>query len=95
MILLTISYGMRVHMAKTTIDLSDDLARKAKALAARRGTTLRALIEQGLRQVLRDEKSTTKFTLRDASVQGRGLQDAFKNKDWVDLREAAYEGRGT
>ena len=83
-----------MHMGKTTIDLSDDLARKAKALAVRRGTTLRALIEQGLRQVMREERRTTEFTLREASVQGRGLQRAFKDKNWTDIREAAYEGRG-
>jgi predicted transcriptional regulator len=85
---------MGAHMTKTTIDLQDDLARKAKLLAARRGTTLRALIEQGLRQVLRDERNTGAFVLRDASVAGRGLQPEFRNKDWAALRDAAYEGRG-
>ena len=34
---------------KTTIDISDDLALQAKELAKREGTTLRAVIEQGLR----------------------------------------------
>jgi hypothetical protein len=85
---------MGTHMSKTTIDLHDDLARKAKAFAARRGTTLRALIEQGLRQVLRDGRISDEFVLRDASVTGRGLQNEFKDKDWAAVRRAAYEGRG-
>ncbi len=81
-------------MAKTTIELADDLAKKAKAVAARRGVTLRALIEQGLRNIVREDRHAKTFALRDASVRGRGLQDEFKNKEWSDIREAAYKGRG-
>lgn len=79
---------------KTTIELSDDLAKKAKRLAARRGTTLRAVVEQGIRQVLREERAGREFTLRDASVDGSGLQPEFRDRSWADLRDAAYEGRG-
>jgi hypothetical protein len=81
-------------MAKTTIELADDLVKKAKAVAARRGVTLRALIEQGLRDVIRGDRHTKSFSLRNASVRGRGLQDEFKNREWSDIREAAYKGRG-
>ena len=35
---------------KTTLDLPDDLLIEAKAVAARRRTTLKALIENGLRR---------------------------------------------
>jgi predicted transcriptional regulator len=37
---------------RTTIRLDEDLARRAKALAARTGRSLRGLIEDALRQVL-------------------------------------------
>lgn len=94
MIWLPVFLKAGTHMAKTTIELSDDLAKKAKAHAARRGTTLRALIEQGLRLVIRDDRGAPKFVLRDAGVKGRGLQDEFKNKAWADIREAAYKDRG-
>lgn len=80
---------------KTTIELSDDLAKKAKQLAARRGTTLRAVVEQGIRQVLRAERAGGEFTLRDASVDGNGLQPEFTDRSWVEIRDAAYEGRGS
>lgn len=80
---------------KTTIDLSDELAKKAKAYAARKHMTLRAVIEQGIRQVLRNDRSSAKFKLRDASVGGKGLQKEYQSADWTKIREAAYKGRGS
>jgi hypothetical protein len=37
---------------KTTLDLSDDLLRRAKQAALDRGTTLRAIVEEGLERLL-------------------------------------------
>jgi predicted transcriptional regulator len=82
------------HNMKTTIDLPDDLAKKAKAYAAGKHTTLRAVIEQGIRQVLRNERAATEFKLRDASVGGSGLRDEYRDADWARIREAAYGERG-
>ncbi len=82
------------HIMKTTVEIADDLITRAKAVATRRKTTLRALIEQGLRQVLNDERRPNDFTLRDASVDGQGLKDEFRGKDWAALRQAAYEDHG-
>jgi predicted transcriptional regulator len=45
---------------KTTIELPDVLARKAKLLAAERQTTLRALVIQGLEQVIAEKHITAK-----------------------------------
>ena len=80
---------------KTTIDLSDELAKKAKTYAARKHITLRAVIEQGIREVLRNDRSTVKFKLRNASVGGKGLQKKYLSADWSKIREAAYKGRGS
>lgn len=85
---------MVTHIMKTTVEIADDLIARAKALAIRRNTTLRALIEQGLRQVLTDEHRPTEFRLRDASVDGQGLRENFRDKDWAALRKAAYEDHG-
>ncbi len=78
---------------KTTVELSDDLALEAKRYAARHGMTLRAVIEHGIRSTLRDEGGAVKpFTLRDASVDGTGLQAEFRDESWSRIREAAYVG---
>lgn len=80
---------------KTTVELSDDLALEAKRYAARHGMTLRAVIEHGIRSTLRAEGGAVKpFTLRDASVDGTGLQAEFRDESWSRIREAAYGRRG-
>jgi hypothetical protein len=87
---------MVTHM-KTTLDLSAPLLEEAKALAARERTTLRALVEEGLRAVLARKRSSRAYRLRDASFKGgRGLHPDFAARGgWAKLREAAYdEGRG-
>ncbi len=83
---------MVTHM-KTTVEISDALARDAKDLAARENTTLRALIEAGLRMVLRERRRRGRFRLKDGSFGGRGLQPEFRDATWEQIREAAY-GRG-
>ncbi len=62
---------MGTHM-KTKIDLSDALFAAAKNASIERKTSLRALIEEGLRRVLNDETMPVRpaFKLKDARVQG-------------------------
>ena len=80
---------------KTTLDISDSLLREARKLAARERTTLRALVEQGLRQVVSAKKRRRPaFRLRKASFRGRGLQPELADAGWDRLRDLAYEGRG-
>ena len=80
---------------KTTIDLSDDLARSAKAYAASENTTLRSLIEFGLRLAMRADPQRQAFKLRDASVTGHGLQIPYRDAGWPRIRDSIYEGRGS
>lgn len=80
---------------KTTLDISDPLLRDARKVAAREGTTLRALVEQGLRQVVAEKKHKPTFRLRKASFKGRGLRPEFADAGWDRLRDLAYEGRGS
>jgi hypothetical protein len=80
---------------KTTVEIPDGLAEEARRLAAREKTTLRALIEAGLRHVVRERRQRARhFELRDASFRGAGLQPEFRGADWRRIREAAYEERG-
>jgi hypothetical protein len=41
---------------KTTIEIADSLLDEAKRLAARRGVTLRTVVEEGLRHVVKAER---------------------------------------
>ena len=79
---------------KTTVEIQDDLLRSAKRQARRERTTLRALVEEGLRRVLRGRKESTPFRLRDASVGGEGVQQGIREGDWETIRSLTYEGRG-
>ena len=79
---------------KTTLDIPDPLLQEARKLAARERTTLRALVEQGLRQVVAEKKRRPAFRLRKASFKGRGLQPELSDAGWDRLRDLAYAGRG-
>lgn len=79
---------------KTTVEISDHLLDEAKKLAAREGTTVRALIEQGLRQIMTAKKRPAKFRLRKATFRGQGLQPGVSTATWEQIRDMAYEGHG-
>lgn len=87
-----ILFDMGTHM-KTTIEISDPLFAKAKALAQKENTTLRSLVEQGLQQVILDRKNkdTKPFKLRDASVKGDLTPEAKARGGWSALRDLSYD----
>jgi hypothetical protein len=66
--------NMGTHM-KTTIEMSDALFNSAKQHAQQSHTTIRALVEEGLRRVLADNQSKAKpaFKLKNASVRGKDM----------------------
>jgi hypothetical protein len=77
-----------------TIEISNSLLEEARKLAAKEGTTLRALVEQGLRRVVAERKSRSVFKLRKATFRGDGLQPGATGATWEQIRDAIYEGRG-
>jgi len=79
---------------KTTIEISDSLLEEAKKLAAKERTTVRALVEQGLRRIVAERKSRRAFRLRKASLKGNGLQPGVEKATWERIRDAIYQGRG-
>jgi hypothetical protein len=79
---------------KTTIEISDSLLDSARKLTVRERTTLRALVEEGLRAALERRRKNRGFTLRDVSFGGEGLQPGFSHDRWEDVRDAVYEERG-
>ncbi|GAB4170936.1 MAG: hypothetical protein Fur0032_09990 [Terrimicrobiaceae bacterium] len=84
---------MHMHM-RTTIDMPDDLLRRAKPLLAERKMTLRALVIDALERVL--EAPATPFRLRDASAgqpaNGRGVSGRAINRAIDEMRKPSFPG---
>ncbi len=79
---------------KTTVEISDALFAKVRERATAEGTTMRALIEEGLRRLLDDREKRTQFRLRKVSFAGEGLQPDLGTCSWSEIRGRVYEGRG-
>jgi len=79
---------------KTTVEIADPLLAAAKRTAAARGTTVRALIEAGLRRILDEQDQDLAFRLRDVSFGGEGLSPEFEGAGWERIRDAIYEEHG-
>lgn len=79
---------------KTTVELPDALLREAKRAALRERTTVRALIERGLRGVLESRRPPNTFVLRDVSFAGDGLTSGRSLSDWQAIRDLIYQERG-
>lgn len=86
---------MASHM-KTTIHIPDSLFDEAKKVAHREKTTLKALVEEGLRKVVteRSGRGQGDFRLRPASFKGQGLDPGLEGQNWGRILEISYEGRG-
>lgn len=81
---------------KTTIDIADALLLRAKRLAAKRRTTLKAVIEQSLREALDNERrSISRASVHIHTFGGNGLQAGLDWGHWSAVRDTIYEGRGS
>ena len=81
------------HM-KTTIEITAPLLEQARSAAARERTTVRALVEEGLRRVLAERTRRRPFRLRDGSVGGKGVRPELAEASWSEVRDEIYRGRG-
>ena len=80
---------------KTTVNLSRGLLEEAKRTAQEEETTLRDLLESGLRRELEVRARPSRpFKLRDGSFRGEGVQPGIDLRDWDHIRSLIYEGRG-
>lgn len=80
---------------KTTIEISDGLLTRAKALAREQKVTLRSLAEEGLRKVIEERSGRKTSRIKPVTFAGQGLSPEFEGATWVRIRDASYEGRGT
>ena len=79
---------------KTTVHIPDSLLEEARKIANRERTTIKALIEEGLRRTIEDREKIRVFRLRRATFKGNGLQPESRGASWEKIREMSYEGRG-
>lgn len=80
---------------KTTLEINDVLLQRAKIHAVKRNLSLKAIVEQALRQYL-DHSAVSEgaFKLRKHPFGGYGLQPGLDWHDWDTIRSRIYEGRG-
>jgi hypothetical protein len=76
-----------VVRVKTTVDIAEAMLREAKLIAAREGTTLKALIDEGLRHVI-DERAQQKtgFRLRDVRYGDSVGAPGIDPNDWMSIK---------
>ena len=76
-----------VVRVKTTVDIAEMLLREAKLIAAREGTTLKALVEEGLRHVVDErERQKTGFSLRDVRYGDSVGAPGIDPSDWMSIK---------
>jgi len=82
------------HM-KTTIDIADDLFLRSKQVSREKGVTLRELLSEGLEYALQKRSGAPVTCVKAVTFKGKGLAPEFRQASWGELRDAAYEGRGS
>jgi len=83
-----------VNHMKTTLHIPNSLLEEARKLVQREHTTLKALVEEGLRRIISERQRRSSFQLRKATFKGNGLQPHLAGAPWEKIRELSYEGRG-
>lgn len=82
-----------VNRMKTTVELPDELLHEVQQIARAEHTTMKSLLEEGLRAVIARHRRAEAFALRDASVSGRGLRPEVAEGGWAKIRELSYGDR--
>ena len=85
---------MAIHM-KTTVHIADALLSEAQAIASREKTTLKALIQEGLQDVLAKRRIEKSFVLEDGSFPPAGaVKEKVSPRDWEEIVSLVYGDRG-
>jgi hypothetical protein len=79
---------------KTTVEIADSLFAAVRRVARNEGTTMRALIEEGLRRIVRERSDRGGFELRKVSFRGDGIRPDLEDGSWDQIRRQIYEQRG-
>ncbi len=77
---------------KTTVDLPDALLKAAKERSRRDGTTLRALLADGLRLVLEEDAEEQGYRYEAVLSDGSGeVRPGVDLGDWAAVRSLIYD----
>lgn len=80
---------------RASIDIPEPLLRRARALARKRRTTLKAVLLDGLRLALENAAPARReYVLADESFGEGGVSEGVSITDWERLRDLTYGGRG-
>lgn len=79
---------------KTTVEISDDLLKRTQQAAKSEGTTLRALLEEGLRLALNARQSRRRAQFTFPTFGKGGLRDEFQGASWQEIRDTIYREPG-
>ena len=79
---------------KTTVEIPDSLLQEARRLAEKEGSSVKVLVEEGLRRIILERKKGKPFRLRKVSFRGKGVHGEVTEGSWEKIRELLYEGRG-
>ena len=72
------------------MEINDELLKRAREVSRRERTTLRALVEQGLRQVLRTRRTGASRKPRLQVFSGKtGFVVPFQADDWGAIKQEA------
>lgn len=88
---------------RTTFDLPDELMKRAKIAAVKRGSTLRDLVAEGLRRVLKEEPAPERKRMTEPPVKlprghtiplrsNREIAQMFDQEDIANINDV-YRGR--
>jgi len=80
---------MVTHM-KTTLEISDNLFRRAKKLAEREGKTFKAVVEEALVTRLEVREQAAAPYLLEIPVVSGEITPEFLNAPWEKIRDALY-----
>ena len=75
---------------KTSLDISDHLFQQIKRQARASNTTVRALVEEGLRRVLEDRQTRPAVKPKLLVFKGDGFTDEFVGGSWDKIRDEIY-----
>ena len=75
---------------KTTLEIQDELLRRAKLHARKKGRTLRSVVEEGLRAALADEPIKNTYRLPDMRVGDPNAEFPLEKYSWEELRDIIY-----